>query len=133
LRRARAALYAITGGSVRSGDVRLARLTTGQRTAFFRSEAFRDWVKYENLMERQVFWLKDVDKTQAAGDIFTFFLKWRLGNGKLTQDQLSEIECFLLTKKDLIKGTAARLTRFAWSLPRLAGGKRRPLGMGAPR
>jgi hypothetical protein len=95
LKAARDAFYAITGGSIDSGNVRAARVTTEQRIKFFRSKTFRDWVAYEKLCGREVFWLKDVDKTQGAGDIFTFFYKWRAENDKFSKSQLVRISKYL--------------------------------------
>ncbi len=94
---ARNHLYSIAGGSLDSGDVHAASLSTSQRIDFFRSTEFRAWVAKENAAGRQVFWLKDVDKTQAAGDIFTFFFDWRADNGAFTGKQLSVIRKFLLS------------------------------------
>jgi hypothetical protein len=99
LQRATDKLYEIAGGSRDSGDVRAAKLTTAQRIAYFRSPEFRDWVASEKASNREVFWLKDVDKTQAAGDIFTFFFKWRADHGKFTEAQLKVIDSFLLSKR----------------------------------
>lgn len=113
LKRARDHLYSIAGGDARSGDVTLARLTTAQRTAYFRSPEFRDWVAFENAAGRQVFWLKDVDKTQAAGDIFTFFLDWRVRNNKLSRPQLKAIEKYLLRRRGTMRGIGITLTRIA--------------------
>src|SRR4029450_10969784 len=70
---------------------------------------------------RQVFWLKDVDKTQAAGDIFTFFFKWRADNGKFSTEQLAVIEKFLLKRRGLLSRTGTRLARALWAVPRLVG------------
>ncbi len=108
LERARAKLYAIAGGSYDSDDVTAARLTTAQRIEYFRSPEFRDWVASEKAAGREVFWLKDVDKTQSAGDIFTFFYKWRADNDKFSAQQLQIIQQFLLQQRNLLSGTAAR-------------------------
>ncbi len=99
LDRAQRKLYSIAGGSIDSGDVRLARMTTNQRMDYFRSEEFRDWVASEIAAGREVFWLKDVDKTQGAGDIFTFFYKWRADNSKFSPGQLKLIADFLKAHK----------------------------------
>lgn len=99
LERATRKLYEIAGGSRDSGDVRAAKLTTAQRIAYFRCAEFRDWVASEKAAGREVFWLKDVDKTQAAGDIFTFFFKWRADNGKFTDAQLKVIHSFLVSRR----------------------------------
>lgn len=40
---ARTHLYSIAGGSLDSGDVYAASLSTAQRIDFFRSTQFRDW------------------------------------------------------------------------------------------
>ncbi|HEY9774564.1 MAG TPA: hypothetical protein V6C81_12245 [Planktothrix sp.] len=98
---ARRKLYAIAGGGPKSGDVRLARLTTAQRIEYFRSAEFRHWVADEISQGRKVFWLKDVDKTQAAGDVFTFFFWWRVANNKLSAQQLEIVERYLLKRKNI--------------------------------
>jgi hypothetical protein len=91
LRSAREALYDITGGSRRSGDVRLAQMTTQQRIKYFRSSVFRDYVA----SEPKAFLLKDVDKTQAAGDVFTFMFHERVKKGWFTKVQLDGIAKYL--------------------------------------
>lgn len=111
LERARRVLYAITGGAIDSGDVRAAKLSTRQRIEFFKTPEFRDWVASEKAAGREIFWLKDVDKTQAAGDIFTFFFKWRADNKKFTKQQLAVIERFLLGRKSWLARTGIRLSR----------------------
>ena len=116
LMRARARLYQVSGGSPFSGDVRAARLTTAQRTEYFKSSEFRDWVAYEKSFGRQVFWLKDVDKTQASGDIFTFFFKWRADNGKFTKPQLNAVSQYLLKRQSLASAAGVRITRGALAL-----------------
>jgi hypothetical protein len=108
LERARAKIYEIAGGSIDSHDVRAARLTTAQRIDYFRSPEFRDWVASEKAAGREVFWLKDVDKTQAAGDIFTFFFKWRADNNKFSRAQLKVIRDALLKRRKLLSRAAAR-------------------------
>lgn len=118
---ARARLFATTGSHARSGDVRAARLTTQERIAFFRSPEFRDWVAYEKSFGKQVFWLLDVDKTQAAGDVFTFFYKWRCDNNKFSPRQIEVIERFLLKQQARLRSIGVRATRLAWSLPSLVG------------
>jgi hypothetical protein len=99
LERAQDKLYSISGGSIDSGNVKAARLTTSQRIEYFRSTEFRDWVADEKANGREVFWLKDVDKTQGAGDIFTFFFKWRADNRKFTPKQLKVVQDFLTAHK----------------------------------
>ena len=94
---ARAKLYSIAGGSVDSGNVQASRLTTAQRMDYFRSDEFRAWVASEKAAGREIFWLKDVDKTQGAGDLFTFFYKWRADNNKFSGQQLDVIGQFLLS------------------------------------
>jgi len=121
LMRARTRLYQVSGGSPFSGDVRAARLTTAQRLEYFQSPEFRDWVAYEKSFGRQVFWLKDVDKTQASGDIFTFFFKWRADNGKFTKAQLSEISKYLLKRQSLSRATGVRITRGALAFANTLG------------
>ncbi len=123
LQQARASLYEISGGSADSGDARLAKVTTLQRTEYFRSKSFRDWVAFEKEHGRQVFWLKDVDKTQAAGDIFTFFFKWRADNNLITDEQQEVIRKHMIGRQAAVPRNAAHLTRAAWSLANLAGYK----------
>ena len=91
LRYTRHKFYAIAGGSFDSGDVTLSRITTAQRIAYFRSWHFRLWVKLEKAAGRRVLWLKDVDKTQAAGDIFTFFFLWRIQNNAFSEEQIQSM------------------------------------------
>jgi hypothetical protein len=112
LTRAQNRLYQVAGGSYDSGNVRAARVTTEQRIDFFRSPEFREWVAAENACGRQVFWLKDVDMTQGAGDIFTFFFQWRAENGKFTEEQLKVIDRFLLKRKSATQRFATRVARF---------------------
>ncbi|MBY0359560.1 MAG: HAD family hydrolase [Candidatus Obscuribacterales bacterium] len=99
LLQARDALYSISGGSYESNNVAAAKLTTAQRTAYFRSSEFRDWAAAEKAAGHEVFWLRDVDKTQAAGDIFTFFYKWRCDHNKFTTEGLAAIKKFLTAKR----------------------------------
>lgn len=110
LQRARDRLYSVSGGSTRSGDATLARLTGAQRVAYFRSPEFRDWVAFEKAAGRQVFWLKDVDKTQAAGDVFTFFFDWRIRNNKFSASQLKVIEKYLRSRSGKKRNLRATLT-----------------------
>jgi len=120
LERAQQKLYSIAGGSIDSGDVRLARITTIQRMDYFRSQEFRQWVASEISAGRSIFWLKDVDKTQGAGDIFTFFYKWRADNNKFQPAQLKVIADFLQTEKD---SSASWLARNLGRLARAVGMK----------
>lgn len=96
---ARAALYAISGGSYDSNDVSAASLTLEQRVTYFKSPAFKTWVAAEKACGREVFWLKDVDKTQASGDVFTFFFKWRADNGKFTEQHNDVMKKFIADAK----------------------------------
>lgn len=96
-------LYSIAGGSIDSGNAKAARMTSQQRLDYFRSDEFRHWVACERAAGRQVFWLKDVDKTQGAGDIFTFFFKWRADNGKFTDKQLAVIAEYLEQRQNQSK------------------------------
>lgn len=96
---ARGQLYAVAGGNIDSGDVRAARLSTRQRIKYFRTHAFREWVAAENAAGRQVFWLKDVDMTQSAGDAFTFFFKWKADNDAFTKPQLAAINQYLIKRE----------------------------------
>ena len=95
LEAARNKLYSISGGSIDSGDVRAASISTAQRIEYFNSPEFRAWLAAEKAAGRQVIWCKDVDKTQAAGDIFTFYFDWRSANGAFSQKQLEVIQQFL--------------------------------------
>jgi len=99
-------LYEIAGGSRDSGDPRAARLTTAQRLEYLKSPEFVAWVASEKAAGREVFWLKDVDKTQGAGDVFTFFFDWRARNKKFSPEQLAVIGKFLISreKNRLIRG-----------------------------
>lgn len=94
---ARTALYQISGGSADGNDVSQAKLSLAQRTDYFRSPVFHNWVAAEKAAGHQVFWLKDIDKTQAAGDTFTYFFQWRALNGKITPAQNETIRAFLKT------------------------------------
>lgn len=114
--RAQRKLYEISGGGKGSNNVRAARITTAERIAFFNSPEFRDWVTSEKNAGREIFWLKDVDKTQAAGDIFTFFFKWRADNNKFSPEQLKVIEKFLLRQP---RALARPFIRFGRALARI--------------
>jgi adenylate kinase len=94
---ARAALYAISGGNYDGADVRASKLSLAQRTAYFRSPAFKAWVASEKTAGRQVFWLKDIDKTQASGDVFTYFFKWRADHGKFLPEENVIMRDFIKT------------------------------------
>lgn len=96
---ARRALYTIAGGSYDSNDVAVARLTTAQRTEYFRSSAFRDWVAAEKAAGHEVFWLRDVDKTQAAGDVFTFFYHWCCRHNAFAAEGVKAIKKALTAKR----------------------------------
>lgn len=116
---ARQKLYSIAGGGIRSNDVKASWLTTAERTEYFRSAEFIDWVAAEKALGRQVFWLKDVDKTQGAGDIFTFFFKWRADNGKFTPEQLAVIRDFMLSHRGWWQRWGATSVRFLAELCKL--------------
>lgn len=121
LARARAKLYAIAGGRIDSDDVRAARLTTAQRIEYFRSAEFQEWLAAAKAAGKEIFWLKDVDMTQAAGDIFTFFFKWRADNGKFSQQQLRVIAAFLSRRQSAPVRVLAWLTRLIWLVVGLLG------------
>jgi hypothetical protein len=106
LQAAQAKLYLISGGSIDSHDVRAAKISTEQRIEYFRSEEFRAWVASEKAAGREVFWLKDVDKTQSAGDIFTFFFKWRADNDGFSRDQLRVVRDFVLNHRRTVRRLA---------------------------
>jgi hypothetical protein len=114
-------LYSIAGGSIDSGNAKAARMTSQQRLDYFRSDEFRHWVACERAAGRQVFWLKDVDKTQGAGDIFTFFFKWRADNGKFTVKQLAVIAEYLEQRQNQSKTQQAPKS---WPARMLAGFKK---------
>jgi hypothetical protein len=99
LERAQRELYRIAGGSFNSGNVSAAHISTSRRTEYFDSAPFRNWVKSENACGRQVFWLKDVDKTQADGDIFTFMFKFRADRSSFTPRQLGRMNTVLRRRK----------------------------------
>jgi len=90
-------LYEIAGGSRRSNDPKAASMTTAQRLQYLKSDEFVAWVASEKAAGREVFWLKDVDKTQGAGDVFTFFMDWRAKNKKFSKQQLAVIDKFLIS------------------------------------
>ncbi|MBI3554533.1 MAG: hypothetical protein HY077_18725 [Elusimicrobia bacterium] len=95
LQTARAAFYKITGGSYDSNDVTAAKISLAQRTAFFKSPEFKNYVAAEKAAGRTVFWLKDIDKTQASGDIFTFYFKYLADKGLLTPQHNATMRAFL--------------------------------------
>src|SRR6185437_9242895 len=99
LEQAQAKLYSIAGGSIDSGNVRLSSLTTWQRIEYFKTSEFRRWVKIEQAAGNEIFWLKDVDKTQGAGDVFTFFFKYRADNQLFSTQQLGVVQDFVRAKR----------------------------------
>jgi len=117
---ARRRLYEIAKGHIDSNNVEASSLTTEERMAFFRTPEFVAWVEAERASGHQVFWLKDVDKTQAAGDIFTFFYKWRADNKKFSPSQLKTIEDFLLSRMNPVERAAFKVARRFTSLDRLS-------------
>jgi len=116
-------LYQIAGGSITSGNVQAAQLTTAQRMDYFRSVEFRSWVASEKASGREVFWLKDVDKTQGAGDVFTFFFKWRADNNKFSVEQLDVISKFMRGLSKDGQGTFAPQSVIDAWLAKEAGGE----------
>jgi hypothetical protein len=117
-------LYSIAGGSIDSGNAKAARMTSQQRLDYFRSDEFRHWVACEKAAGRQVFWLKDVDKTQGAGDIFTFFFKWRADNGKFTEKQLAVIADYLAQRQNQRQNPSNQQAPMSWPARLLAGIKK---------
>ncbi len=117
-------LYSIAGGSIDSGNAKAARMTSQQRLDYFRSDEFRHWVACEKAAGRQVFWLKDVDKTQGAGDIFTFFFKWRADNGKFTEKQLAVIADYLEQRQNQRQNQSNQQAPMSWPARMLAGIKK---------
>ena len=117
-------LYSIAGGSIDSGNAKAARMTSQQRLDYFRSDEFRHWVACEKAAGRQVFWLKDVDKTQGAGDIFTFFFKWRADNGKFTEKQLAVIADYLAQRQNQRQNQSNQQAPVSWPARMLAGIKK---------
>lgn len=104
-------LYAIAGGSIDSGNVSAARITQAQRIAYIQSKEFRAWVAAEKAAGNEVFWLKDVDKTQASGDIFTHFFRWRAANGKFSPAQLAGMKRALGRHAEVRRSLGIRTTR----------------------
>lgn len=101
-------LYELAGGGLDSGHADLARLDSAKLLRVIRSREFGDWVSSEKAQGKRVFWLTDLDKTMAAGDIFTFFFAWRAANGKFTPEQNEVLRAFLkgtglLTKRELAR------------------------------
>lgn len=97
LNAARQDLYALSNSNAQTRNVAQGKITLAARTEYFRSPAFRDWVAAEKAAGRQVFWLKDIDKTQAAGDIFTYFFQWRAENDKFSSAQNDVMKAYLKT------------------------------------
>jgi hypothetical protein len=97
---AQAKFYEMAGGSLTSGNVEASQLTTAMRMEYFRTTEFRNWVASEKAAGREVFWLKDVDKTQAAGDLFTFFFQWRVDNNAFSQAHLESISQYLVNHEN---------------------------------
>lgn len=106
LQAARQRLYAVAGGSMEFYRPNLSRLNATELTSVIRSQEFHQWVASEKSQGKHVFWLTDMDKTMAAGDIFTFFFAWRAEHGKFTREQNMALRSFLegtklLTRKEL--------------------------------
>jgi hypothetical protein len=108
---AKTALYIMAGGSADSGKAGLSNLTAEDRIEYFRTEEFKNWVASEKAAGRTVYWLKDIDKTQAAGDIFTFFFEWRARNGGFTPEQNEILRQFLAAKGKLTPAEARTVAR----------------------
>lgn len=115
---ARQALYNISGGSRKSNNVRAAKLTQQQRLEYVQQKEFRNWVTYEKTFGRQVFWLKDLDKCQAAGDVFTYFFKWRADNQKFSEEQLLIIARFLQSLKKPPQGVFNKFKETVFGKPK---------------
>lgn len=92
---ARARLYETAGGAYIGGQAGVATLCTRQRIEFFRCPEFRSWVAAVRSSGTELFWQKDLDKTQASGDIFTKFFMWRAVNHKFSPGQLGVMEAYL--------------------------------------
>lgn len=97
LENARGAFSQIAGGSADSGDASRSRISVQELTKYYRSPEFHGWVAAEKAAGRQVFDLKDIDKSQSAGDSFTFFFKWLADHGKLGAAQNETMKAFLKT------------------------------------
>jgi hypothetical protein len=110
---ARAKLYSIAGGSHDSGDPRASRMTLAQRIDFIDSKEFRDYIAAERDADVTPFWKKDVDKTQGAGDVFTFMFKHRADNGMFSPRQLKEVSDFLRARSALKRPRLKNLTPYA--------------------
>lgn len=106
LEAARARLYKVAGGNLNSDRADISRLNSTQLVSFIHSHEFSQWITSEKSKGKYVFWLTDMDKTMAAGDIFTFFFAWRAKHGKFTEEQNMVLRSFLektklLTPKEL--------------------------------
>lgn len=113
LAEARQRLYSVAGGSHDSGDPRVSRMTLRQRIEFIDSPEFRAYIAAERAAGVTPFWLKDVDKTQGAGDVFTFMFKLRADNGWFSDKQLKVISDYMRKRSGLTKPRLKNLTPYA--------------------
>ncbi len=95
LRAVQKELYRLAGGSLDSNDVRAARISTRQRIELICSPQFRSWVDSRLVAGKQVFWIKDMDGTQRAGDVFVDFFRWLVQNNKFCSEGRKHVESFL--------------------------------------
>ncbi len=110
---ARAKLYSIAGGSHDSGDPRASRLTLRQRIGFWQTPEFGAYVAACKEAGVTLFHLKDVDKTQGAGDAFTFMFKLRADKGWFSPAQLKVVEKFMRDRSGLKRPRLKDLTPHA--------------------
>jgi len=113
LDRVRKRLYAIAGGSYDSGNPRLARMTLAQRIELWQTPEFADYLAALKAAGVTPFHLKDVDKTQGAGDAFTFMFKLRADEGWFSPAQLKVIEDYMRKRSGLVKPRLKNLTPHA--------------------
>lgn len=110
LDRVRKRLYEMAGGSYDSGDPRASRMTLSQRMQLWQTPEFADFMWALKASGRTGLHLKDVDKTQGAGDAFTFAFKERINQGSFTEAQLLVIEQYMRKRSGLIKPRLKNLT-----------------------
>ncbi len=113
LERARKRLYAIAGGSHDSGNPRLARMTLSQRIEFWQTPEFVAYLAALKAAGVTPFHLKDVDKTQGAGDAFTFMFKLRADEGWFSRRQRKSIADFLRERSTIANPSRKDLTPHA--------------------
>ncbi|MBI4375983.1 MAG: hypothetical protein HY549_05995 [Elusimicrobia bacterium] len=105
----RGELAAWTGGH--GAEPGRDRISAKNRVHLFRSGAFKRWVAAERAAGRRVFWLRDLDKTQAAGDISSHFFRWKAERGHFTAAQNRIMRRYLARIKTDDPALARRLRR----------------------